>query len=271
MPAPVLLLLLSLALSAAAPDLAPEQRQQLETATDGSKLLDEAALYPLLQNAIWWTAGDEEGATKPDLAALLKDPAGGRGRLFILEGRLARLPLLVPKLARQGPWDGKLQQYALLVSTKPDTTVLVYLVDAPPVAKSPRIGETVRVVGRFYKVWKSPNLEGQDALYLTFVGKSGRVIAPSSAPGGLGAAGGLLNDWRVAALGLALLLMAVYAVFRRTIQKLQHQSALRAQQREEAREEEKEPADTGPPLPEDPAEALKELERRQKEQEGRGT
>src|SRR5690349_8534863 len=72
------LLLATLLTLAAVPPLTDEQRAQLDTATDNDKQVDQAGLYPLLQNALEWKPGDESGAAVPDYVAILDAPADAR-------------------------------------------------------------------------------------------------------------------------------------------------------------------------------------------------
>ena len=156
--------------------LTQPQRVQLDSATDFSSRFDEAALYPLLQNALAWEAGNEAGAVVPDYAAILKAPADHRGTLFLIEGLFAGTPrggtLSVTPLSRGGAWDDRLQQWVVVVDPVKDDVAVVYLVDPPP---APSAGAEVRLVARFYKVLADQDRHGRPTDYLTFVGKSAAV------------------------------------------------------------------------------------------------
>lgn len=165
------------------PPLTPPQREQLAHGTqDDSPNFDESGLYPLLSNALAWHDGDERWAVVPDYDAMLKSPAQYRGQLMLIEGRFAGVPsgrqsLTVHGLTRPGPWDGKLEQWPILVRTDPDLVVLAYLVNPPPL---PTTGRQVRLAARFYKVWNHPDQNNEMTNYLTFVGHGTQVPAASA-------------------------------------------------------------------------------------------
>ncbi len=164
----------------ALPPLTAEQQAQVATASDFSPAWDEGALYPLLQNALQWPGHDEAGALIPDYDAMLADPARYRGQLCLVEGQLGGPVEVVPyRLSRAGPWDDKLQRWGILVRADPDLVVVVYLVDGPPLAQTPRPGVRVRLLGRFYKVWRQPDQNHQPTDYLVFIGKTTAAAAPA--------------------------------------------------------------------------------------------
>ena len=163
------------------------QRAQLSTAGDFDEQFDQGALYPLLHNAATWQPGDEAGAQVPDYASIMQRPADARGGLFLIEGQFAGVPdgqtVAYGPLARPGPWDGKLQWWGVVVEQwSPGVdqpagdddnpqAVIAYLVNPPTAADDPpRAGDRVRLVARFYKVWRDVDQNDQTRDYLTFVG-----------------------------------------------------------------------------------------------------
>jgi hypothetical protein len=254
-------------------DLTPQQKLQLDTATDFTGQFDDAALYPLLENAIWWAQGDEAGAEPADLAAIAANPAAHRGKLFVIQGKLAAPPRPVEKLLRPGPWEGTLRQYVLLVDEAKNQTVVVYLVAPPGDKERSRTGAQVRLVGRFYKIWREPNRQKKETDFPTFVGKSVRqVAAPVGKPLG-GILGLLMGDTMTLLVGLGFVVLiggtlVLWVIYRRYAHDAEDRRARREAQREERERrqaEEQAEEEAGPPLPEDPVAALAELQRRQKE------
>jgi hypothetical protein len=252
------------------PDLTPAQREQLQSATDGSSLVDEAAFYPLLQNALTWRPGDEAGARIPDYEALLRDPASLRGELFLLEGQMAGPARPLGALARpihldqpQPPTHADVQQWGLLVRSNPDLVAVVYLVDPPPLKQSPGAGRKVRLVGRFFKVWQSRDQAGQATLYPVFVGRTVSGVSGSSG-------GSAVQPMLLTTLVLAGLLVFT---FRRALKLNMKPKPLATRRHEREVAKARRPPEEqlndlpGPPLPHDPVEALGELERRRRDRD----
>lgn len=159
------------AITAIAPLTGP-QRTQLATATDHTAQIDEAALYPLLNNALTWEPGDEAGATIPDYNALRADPAAHRGALFLIEGDFAGGPQIkIGPLSRRGLWDDSLEQWVIVTDRAADEVAVVYLTDPPP---QPLAGTPIRVVARFYKILDDFDRSNppKPTQYLTFIGRS---------------------------------------------------------------------------------------------------
>jgi hypothetical protein len=118
-------------------------------------------------------------------------------------------------------------------------------------AALPGVGDRVRAVGRFYKVWVSEDLGGRQRDYLTFVGR-GATWERRTAPEG----------WRLVLplVGTVVVLAVVYVGLRRTLGR--RLGAGGAAQRPPARPAEVPgdgPAGYDPGLPRDPAEALRRL------------
>ncbi len=196
-----LILLLSLwcgtlgVLAGVAP-LTPAQQIQVQTAEDDVGNWDEAALYPLLLNALMWKEVGEPGAMIPDWPAILASPGSYRGQLFMVEGQLGGPPVEVTDLARVGAWTGRVQRWGVLYQVAPDAVAVVYVLDGTDREKSPEagalpgalpgelpgalpgagagVGDRVRILGRFFKIWRHPDQDGQVTAYPVFVG---RVIA----------------------------------------------------------------------------------------------
>ena len=159
----------------AVPPLSDAQRETLATAIDDGLQLDEAALYPLLENALLWDGLDESGARVPDYDALLSRPAEARGDLFLIEGRFAGRTRRFG-LVRSGVWGEALTEWVLVLREDPEEVAVVYFVDSGGTLEAPAIGAGVRVVGRFYKVWADRDQDGNPARYLTFVARSPKVL-----------------------------------------------------------------------------------------------
>ncbi len=270
----------------AIPPLSPDQRGQVETATDG-EVFDEPALYPLLKDALTWEAGDEAGAMIPDYESLLnnaEERARLRGGLFLIEGRFIGVPhsrkqdgtgLTVQRLSRPGPWEGKLQQWGVKVDKANDKgeAILVYLLDPP---NEPLAGQRVRLVARFYKVWKSKRyLTAEEELkgmkledapvesFLVFVGKTATVSAGSGK-----SLDGIDKKFLWVVGGAVLIMIVGWWRIRKNLTPRMTHAQQRLMERREAREAgvtaDNDMVDDGEPLPEDPIEAMEEMERRRR-------
>ena len=266
-------LLLSLMLGAV-PPLGEGQRVQLETADDTGEHWDEPAIYPLLTNAAAWqveTRVDRiPGLTIPDFPALAADPATHRGGLFLIEGlfiKESQVPVLRP-----GPWGQTLTQWVVQTDPVKDEVVIVYLTHPPSATggATPRLGEPVALAGRFYKLWPSRTLQGVPITYLLFVGHGAAVgagaagVTPGSSTAARGPSPVAIAVVAAAVIGAFFFLLRRLAAFR--FDPKPTASQLRRAESRELREQ-RPPADDadpdeGPPLPEDPAAALVELERR---------
>jgi hypothetical protein len=252
-------------LAAGVPPLTDTQRTLLETANDGSFNTDEAALYPLLQNATTWQPGSEAGAAIPDYAAIMADPAAHRGELFLIEGVFNGKPRsqasLLKRVARPGAWDDTLQEWYVITDRQTEQVAVVYLVNpGTSPTDPPPAGTKVRIPARFFKVYKANTLESANSKtptatpFLVFVGHSPSNIEAGSAT----------SEWTylVPALLLVMLALAGYYTLKRKKVSVAAQplaTRVRRQQREEHEEEE---VEEGPPLPKEPTEALDELSRR---------
>lgn len=260
------------AMLAAAPPLTAPQQQQLSTAHDAKADTDEAALYPLLENALTWPDHVEAGATIPDYDAITKDPAAYRGQLFFIQGKLRRAKP-IGKLKLPGPWEGKLSEWAIEYGSEAEQMLIVNLVNPP---QAPRDGSEIKLAARFYRLWPTTNKFGNPKTFLVFVGKDAQILGVKPSIGGSAAIKSLV-------LVLVLIVFGLFWIIRRTPKmsfnpKPTHRQLLRRQaieQREYATTtsagaslntdtadahdfEEATNQDTSP-LPADPASALAQL------------
>ena len=255
------------------PPLTPQQREVLNLASDRTGY-DEAALRPLLENAVAWGPGDVAGATLPDYEAIAADPAAYRGEAVLIEGDLLKAEPV--EVARPGPWGERLVAWYIRIgegNTSADL-VTVLLPDRAGYLEARR-GQGVRVAGRFYKVMRAPRVGGGAVTdYLVFVGGDARVVAVQR--GGDFDVG---RDWKRAALLGLVVLSAVGFVFwrfrsglrlnaepmplpgqerRRAVQGLRNERVGESDEGDAVEEQ----GDDEEPLPEDPEAALAELQRR---------
>lgn len=244
---------------AGVPPLTDAQSAQLSTAADDSARLDEGALYPLLQNVLTWEPGDksggEAGARVPDYDALLADPASMRGELFLIEGRFAGRARRF-KLMRSGAWGEALTEWVLLVRDDPQEVAVVYFVDPDGSMKAPRSGTRVQVVGRFYKVWADTDQHGKPARYLTFVARSASLTTAETPSPVF-----IILPTLAVILALAvvfILLRRAGRVAQRRARSIHHKPELH----DDAMLSGSADTSVGEPLPDDPAEALRQMAKR---------
>jgi hypothetical protein len=267
--------------------LTDDQQIQLATADDGAAVLDEGALYALLANVATWPAPASEapapdlspsipGAIIPDYAALRADPGKFRGQLFQIEGKIGA-PADAFKLVRAGPWGAELTRWVIATGQSDPQAVLVYLVGVAA-HDQPALRAPVRIPARFYRLLHTNDPKtGEPLSFLTFIGAQPRVLAGA----GAGASGQRLgpNAPSIPTLLLLLVVMAGALMFllRRTMRlSLQPRPTTSQQHRREEhqrRMQKHQPpsaptadadADAGQAaaLPDDPAAAMAELERR---------
>lgn len=258
MMSPASLLLMLCPILAAVPPLTPEQQKQVESATDFDAGRDEAALYPLMTNALTWQDADAAGATIPDYPAILAQPADHRGKLFLIEGLFAGRPRRIENLTRPGPWDQKLQEWVIVTDNQHDQVAVVYLVDPPtPVDRPPTPGTPVRLLARFYKVLSDRDMNGNPTDFLVFVGQSATVMSTPQRRS---------SSWHTTPIFVAVLALAIVWLWLRTRLKprpIGPQRLARAEDRPRGttprHPPEEEPIEN---LPTDPAEALEALKQR---------
>lgn len=256
---------------ASLPPLTDAQRAQMDTADDALGQWDTAALYPLLTNAVTWGDTDPAallpGAIIADYEALRAQPAFYRGQIVIIEGQFREERK--QQLLRPGPWGETVTRWVVQVGSGIDDVAVIYLTDALP---PPDLGAKVRVQARFYKLWPARAADGEPVTYVTFVGHSAAVLdAPAprrrDATSG-GGSGPRLGVMVTVALVVGALFFMLRRMTRLSLTPRPLPSQLRRQHDTEGRDSRHEPADDesdgedGPPLPENPADALAELERR---------
>lgn len=246
------------------PPLTPAQLDQLATAVDDERVFDTAALYPLLQNATEWPAGVESGAVVPDFQALRDNPEEFRGKLLLIEGEfVTESP--AGRLARPGPWEPKARRWVMRPDSKPNEMLVIYLVNPPP---TPRSRQSVRLVARFYMLWTDDDRRGAERSYPILVGSGARIVADRTAGSSL-TSSPLVTVGLVAVGGIIVMFivrMAMRSMFSRRTAMDDRREA-RELREEEEREALRQAEKEGPPLPDDPIEAMEELKRRRERAE----
>lgn len=244
------------------PPLTPAQLEQLATAVDDERVFDTAALYPLLQNATEWPVGVESGAMIPDFHALRDNPDDYRGKLLLIEGEfITESP--AGRLARPGPWEPKVRRWVVRPDSKQNELLVIYLVNPPPM---PRSRQSVRLIARFYMLWTDDDRRGAERSYPILVGSGARIVADrtrvstfTSSP--------LVSVGMVAVGGIVVMIivrMVMRSMFSRRTAMDERREA-RELRDEEEREALRQVEKEGPPLPDDPIEAMEELKRRREQ------
>ncbi len=244
------------ALTLGAPPLTEVQQVQLGAVYDDSPRLDGPGLYALLGNAMGWDKDDWDGAATPSWVSLAADPGASRGEVFLIEGEFLRKRRI--DLVRPGPWGEALTEWAVQVGPGDEDFAVVYFIDPQETMTRPARGTKVQIAARFYKLWHTLDMENRPRRYLTFVGRPVRIVAE----------GGV---WmRPLLIGAALAgAAALFFLLRRLTRRGAAPSPLerqrrRIERRDAAAEDEDEDGSPEPDddLPHDPAEALKEMQRR---------
>ncbi len=241
--------------------------QLYDGTTDRTRRLDEPGWYPLFANAAGWDGPIQPGARIPDYSRIRDDPERYRGHLFLIEGYFIRADPF-DAFHRVGDHLENVQEWVIRLHDDPRhrDTVIVYLVDPPE--QPPPDMEPVRLSARFYKILESvdENVEGRPrAYYPVFVGHSVDVGDDRGA-GGVGT----MSTGNLATAIMVLLLAAAALIFfaRRALRMSLTPAPLPSRTLGEGRGERQDDTtadaseDAGPPLPEDPVEALREMERR---------
>jgi hypothetical protein len=262
------------------PPLSEGQKLQLSTATDYVFSVESGAFYALLQNVAKWS-----GATDPRAPivryreAIIAAPNDYRGLMFEIEGEFKgfRDPLKLSRpirLAHSGELVEELEQWAIQINAELDDYVMVAVLRP---MRAPKPGQRVRIPARFFKVYRNYNQDNQPLNYPFFVAytafDSKVAVSDSKKNEGLGgmfASRGLqLLVSGLAAVGIAFFIMKRFMKRASTAMKPEDLVASRREEREARRakflEEEGdqvEDEDDGPPLPEDPIDALSELDKR---------
>ena len=275
--------------------LSEAQQTQVDAAVDGG-VLDEGALYPLLQNASAW---GELPAT-PDYGKLAADPGAFRGELFTVQGEFAREQKL-PDISRPGKWGDTLAMWTIRVQEgmvingvkTPDSYVqVIFAADGTSMPAPPKRGAPVTVVARFYKLWRTTTSTGRVESFPAFVSAPSQVRAIDghtrtgsvsgdggdfwSSSSGNSSGGGGLKDSTVVLVIVIAAAITFYGVRRlvgkrvrpgRQQQERRDAREMLEEQRrrrsiDEAAEDDEDAAD----LPKDPAAAMEELLRRHREE-----
>ena len=266
------------------PPLTESDRRGLTSVVDFTEEIDRGPFYQLVNNAMQWKGMPMPAApliTHAD--PIIGSPAEYRGLPLRIEGTLARRQEF--KASRGGSWT-TIEQWVIEISPKTKEkqgeSVIAYLADPPATMK---VGDKVRVVGRFYKIWRTYLARGEvnePFNFVVLVGQSAQpidalTITAAASPSGTATSSTPGSVARMAALALLLLGIGFYAV-RRYVKNAGGTgpgsgASLRAilekrKQEREAREHDHVAsngdavAESQPPLPADPAEALLEMERR---------
>lgn len=246
--------------------LSDEARRQLATASDGSRRFDEGALYPLLRDVLEWEAQTHAaGARLPDYDALRSEPARHRGERLVIEGTYQGSGPF--RLMRAGPWGRELTWWVIKHGPTPDEVAVVYFPDAAEALPEVRRGSEVRVIARFYKIWRDiDDPTGEVTDFLTFVGRHPRVAAET------GGGAPMLSVPQMALLLVLLIAAAIFIALRQRVLSLRprplprQQATLEADVAPEPSAQSEADAqghdEADAPLPSDPAAALDELSRR---------
>jgi len=234
------------------PPLEQAQRQQLATASDGSAQWDEGALYPLLANALKWEPGERAGARVPDWDQLRNQPPAHRGDALLVEGQTADRRRRL-RLSRSGPWGEAVTEWIVLPRGA-NQPIVVLLADPANAAPDPGHRQNVTLIGRFYKLWQSENLAGKPRQYPVVVARTGQLErqSPAGPAPGLGAF-----------LAALLALTAVFAVLAWQARRAKARAPAPRGSGGAADRRQARAAHRPDDLPDDPAEALARLRRRE--------
>ena len=255
------------ALLASAPTSNIEHRtSQLQLqAFDDTRHFDQPGLYAVLRDVAQWSNdGDAAsiGAVVPDVEALLANPEAHRGRRVLLRARTAGRVRAID-LLREGAWPNPIPEVGLhLANDASRPAVLLLTGDVPPRLDRSRV--PIEAPARFLGLWPDADASGAARAYPVFVSRPGLVQvrgeAAAEAPPETAA---VPITRRLFPLLLLLVLAAALAWrLRRLVAgrpPIRHRLGAR------------DPHDplTEPPvtdLPADPAEALRELDRRRSDQ-----
>lgn len=283
------------------PPLTEPQTEQLATAGDRG-VLDEGALYPLLQNASQWANPPAEA----NYLQMLSSPENFRGEIVTIRGEFGHARSV--SLARPGPWGETATLWGVRVAEgqvingvkQPDFNVAILFAGDGTVLPNPGDpGTPVEVICRFYKVWQTYFIDESGANvpanYLTFVSSPAAVVsvggqatatsrripglgvAPPAGHGDQSNSGSDLRQYVlvivvVLAVGMGYLLVRRFAgrrgvpPTRMQRERRDAREELEERRRRRAIEEASgdEPENDG--LPEDPAAAMEELERRHRDE-----
>lgn len=234
----ILALTCGLLLGATQP-LTEQQQARLDTARDGHDHRDEAFMA-LLENVRTWTSAlaDEPVRLQFSPDAMIAEPDAFRGDLVAVEGRLEQRSHLQRVYEDVEEWFVRLDD---------QTPIIVFVVNASDHAGIQH-GRTVSLIARFYKRIDAIDRMGIERSYAAFVAAHPREVLSHTQ-------GTMLRLWVVAAPVAALLvafgLLMVFIRRNRRSMTKPHVSVYPDAE-----------LDDSVDLPDDPAEALAELQRR---------
>lgn len=282
--------LIPILLLSVVPQLTQSQRVRLETADDGSTTVDEAAFYALLENVSQWP--EELSGVEvylPGYAALRSNPERQRGRICLIEGRLQSV---LPPMNLSHPQWQRVRGVVIRVdggegeATAQDL-IIVYLTNPPDLESVwynedvlKKFNAPVRVFARFYKIKDDWTRKGRRReSYLAFVGKQlmwMEWVAKGARAEKGGDEGEVVWVW---ALPAAIVALIAFWVLLRIVLRRRGSVSLHDRLEQARRtagtgptsppaphDESEQPPHATPehsPLPEDPAEALRQLERQE--------
>ena len=264
-------------LVASVPPLAETDQRQLADVADDTGRFDAGPLYPLLRNVMQWDPPvSSAGARIPDYAALEKTPGAHRGEMFVIEGIFGNAGRFA--LSRSGPWGEALTQWGVKIPAEKlpgdePRFVAVFFVDPKNSMTKPLVGTEVRIVGRFYKLWRTDTGgEGEQKrteTFPTFIARSAEVT------GGTQLSSRPSLTFVAIVLGVLLVVFGYFFRRARRLSKAEPAAPRRNAPRAgtPARRDEADAADAGDeeddeaPLPQDAPDALDELARRHQQSE----
>lgn len=262
---------------AALPPLNDQQQQMFTEAPQLTTQFDQAALYALLQNAQSWStdpAANEAGARLPDYSDIRVKPDKWQGEPCLVEGTLVSRVHL-GTLSRTG--YGNVESWA--IRTPPasgsggdqGSIVIAFLTNPPAVSWKAAIGNNelpakrgmaVRIVARFYTIYRTNDTKGRPLEYPIFVGRT--ATFPHASPMVDVAFRPLLLVTLIFVMIVAYVIVIIVRIkrgrmdrSRRMEEKLQRQATIDEEVDEDRRYD----------LPEDPAAAMDTLDKEHDQQD----
>jgi hypothetical protein len=141
--------------------LSPAQRERLAAARDGSDHREQA-FDALVENARTWSPGEQGGEIRlnPDWQRLVDDPSASRGELFRLSGVIQQQTVLDPPYGDVTEW---------FVRDDSGTPVIVYVVGLD-LKQRFHDGQRIQIDARFYKRMDWLARDGRLHQYAALVG-----------------------------------------------------------------------------------------------------
>ncbi|MAE60427.1 MAG: hypothetical protein CMJ49_03620 [Planctomycetaceae bacterium] len=252
--------------------LTDSQRTRLDSADDHGRSHEEVAFYALIENVQTWD-GALAGATVPDYQVITDDPDTHRGQAMLIDGTLEAVIKGLP-LSRHDV--GPIQRWSIVVNAAssdsdsnsdvpPGRVIVVYLTDPPqlPLRAASHgflvpqdSGTRVRLAARFYKLIDEPSLGAGMLTYPAFVGKSVAEVIPATTPG---------NARPIVIMGLTIGSLALIYVLIRIVSRRRRPASRRGRLPTDTLQADDASHSSHTPLPEDPAAALDDLQRRHQE------